>query len=148
MGLVHEIMVNSNHPEEYESILPSIRIQRIKAYSTKYQVIFFFSIWSIWEERKYLKLYPSVQLWELHTHNPVLSEPCSKLPLINLVKETKAAAKTFFTEAYEQAVAEKCSIHIEGNIMLYDYVASIEKSETRIPKMFGKATSRTTRYGG
>lgn len=122
MGLVHEILVKSSHPEEYEDILPPICVQRIKAHSTKYQVNFFFRISSIWEERKYLKFYSSIQLWKMHSHNPIPSNSCTQLPVLDLNKETMKAAKEFFNEAYNQALSDFCTTTIEGNILFFDYL--------------------------
>lgn len=89
----------------------------------------------MWEERRYLKLYPSVQLWELRSHNSSPSESCAKLPIVNLAEETKMVAKEFFFEAYKQAIDGNCSIHINGNILLYDYIVPSGKAETSIPKV-------------
>lgn len=69
LGIVHEIYVNTDHPEEYTGYIPNVCSGRLQSYATKYQTIFFCRVWSIWKERKYVKLYPSVQLWELHPNN-------------------------------------------------------------------------------
>lgn len=61
LGIVHEIYVNTDRPEEYTGYIPNICSERLRSYATKYQTVFF-RIWSIWEERKYIKLFPSAQL--------------------------------------------------------------------------------------
>lgn len=78
--------------------------QRVKAYSTRYHTIFF-RIWAIWEERHYLKLFPSVQLWELRRENHIPSDPYDNLPILDLTKEFHLAAKEFFHEAYAQGTS-------------------------------------------
>lgn len=60
LGIVHEIYVNTNHLEEFVGHIPQICSDRLRTYATRYQTVFFFRIWSVWEERKYIKLYPSV----------------------------------------------------------------------------------------
>lgn len=65
LGIIHEIYVNTDHPEEYKRYILGICSNKLREYFNRFQTIFMFHIWSIWEERNYIKLHPSVQLWEL-----------------------------------------------------------------------------------
>lgn len=73
VGIVYEIFVNTDHPEEYTRFITNICSERIKAYTTFFQTVFYFKVWSIWEEREYLKLFSSIQILEFHPNNPYLA---------------------------------------------------------------------------
>lgn len=135
IGLVHKIFVNSSHSEEYDDFIPSICAQRVRAYASRRQSNFFFRIWAICEERQYLKLYPSVQLWELHAQNYIPTDPCEKLPILDLDKEIHQVAKDFFTETYTQGTSSVHSVHIDGNILFYDYISAFDSPEIKVPKV-------------
>lgn len=137
LGIVHEIYVNTDHPEKYTGYIPNVCSEKLKSYATRYQTVFFFRIWSIWKERKYIKLYSSIQLWELHPNNLQLAHGFGKYSKQDFVLENEAtyAAKEFFQVAYEEALSGAYSIY-EGKIVLfYDYLSAFEASEEKAQKV-------------
>lgn len=99
--------------------------------------MFFFRIWSIWEKRKYIKLYPSVQIWELHSYNLLPAQVVGRHSFqdFDIIKESKDATKEFFKVTYETANSGVHSI-IEGKTeILYDYISAFEDLDTRINKV-------------
>lgn len=57
-----------------------------------------FKVWSIWEERNYIKLFPFVQLWELHQMIEPPNHEYTKYTKIDFNSEAEQvqAAKEFF----------------------------------------------------
>lgn len=89
IGLVHEIFVNIDHPEEYLGFIPNLCSDWIKAYITRYQAIFYFKIWSFWEERKYFKLFPLFKFGSYTTTNPILHMVLTRTTVKILFLKTK-----------------------------------------------------------
>jgi hypothetical protein len=119
-GIVHEVYINTSHPEEFEGCLPDICKQKVMEYSSRFQTIFMFKIWSIWEERQYIKLYPSVQLWILHriTDNPDLQFVKFQKKDFLEDKERRLAAKEFFDKAGRIAQYTSHTVY-EGKTVLF-----------------------------
>lgn len=66
-GIVREIYINTSYPEDYQGYISDICSQKLREYTTRFRKNFMFCVWSIWKERNYIKLFPSVQISELHT---------------------------------------------------------------------------------
>lgn len=96
-----------------------------------------FRIWSIWKERNYIKLFPAVQLWELHLLCELPNHDMTRYSKENFVVENEAkyATKEFFRMAYNMAVSGAHSILEGKTILFYDYVSAFEDSDLRIQKM-------------
>jgi hypothetical protein len=135
-GIVHEVYLNTNHPEEFEDCIPDICKTKVMEYANRFQTIFKFKIWSIWEERQYIKLFPSIQLWALHrvTENPDHSFIKFQKKDFYEEKERLQAAKEFFLKAGRISQYESHSIY-EGKTILFLDTLSFQPSEPKVNKV-------------
>lgn len=102
------------------------------------QTIFFFCIWSIWEEKNYLKLHSSFQVWELHANNPHNAHGFGKYQKQDFVYEDQAryAAKKFFTEASNDSLSRAHSVYEGTTVLFYDYLSTFESTKEKVRKVF------------
>lgn len=100
LGICHEVYINTRHPEEYKGFIPNLCSSKAKEYTTKFRTNFMFRIWSVWEERNYVRLYSSVQMWELHQVVELPNQEYVKFSKKDLVtqNEALAVAREFFQE--------------------------------------------------
>lgn len=133
MGLVHEIFVNTDHSEEYLGFIPNPCSDRIKAYTNRYQAVFYFKVWSIWKERKYLKLFSSTQIWELHLNNPFTAHGFDPYQSQNFVLEEEAAS--FFKESVGESLSGAHYFTKGKTILLFYSLSAFEHFEERLLKV-------------
>lgn len=112
-------------------------VAKIKKYATHHQTIFFFRVWAIWEERKFVKLYPSIQMWELHSYNPLPVHGFGRpeKEKIDFPEEAKLAAYELFKVVYETTIIGAHSIEEGQMVLLFEYLSDFENSEIKIQKV-------------
>lgn len=137
LEIVYEVYVNTNHPEEYTGFIPDICSSRVKKYTSRFQNTFFFRIWNVWEERNYIKLYPAIQLWELHRVFEQSNHETVKYTKndFNADNDAKYAAKEFVRMAYNTTISGTHSIQESKTVLLYNYESTFEDSDNRVQKM-------------
>lgn len=120
MTIVHFLYVNTNGPEDFVEYIPDICKQHVMTYATRFQHIFRFQIWSIWEERKYIKLFPSVQLWKLSKVTSTPDHDYRKFDKKTFLEERERlhAARAFFKKANFIGTSTTSFVH-EGKTIIF-----------------------------
>ncbi|KAJ6852187.1 hypothetical protein M6B38_254440 [Iris pallida] len=129
---VHEVFICTSDKELYEMTIPEICWEAAVAHSSRFQAIFRFRVWSIWEERRYIKSFPSYQIWELHRleGDPGLQFSPFKKENFHEAKERYDAAREFFIEA-QKLHQSSATLSCSGKVILANYLCSmLEDDET------------------
>ncbi|KAG0453878.1 hypothetical protein HPP92_025182 [Vanilla planifolia] len=135
-GIVHKVFLNTKHPEDYTGYISELCKNYLESYSTKFSTTFVFTIWTVWEEREYINLYSSIQLWILgKDSDPPRLEPFQQ-SLFNEEQIRRQAAKDFFQKIDFGSKYLAKKVTFGKTVYLIDTLApELEQQETRERKM-------------
>ncbi|KAJ6844125.1 hypothetical protein M6B38_254695 [Iris pallida] len=124
-GFVHEVFICTSDKELYETTIPKICWEAAVAHSSRFQAMFRFRVWNIWEERRYIKSFPSYQICELHRleGDPGLQFSPFKKGNFHEAKERYGTAREFFIEA-QKLNQSSATLSCSGKVILANYLCS------------------------